>query len=99
MTKNVLCIRRKKVITKIVKFKATDGIILDGILQKCEKNTDKILIEVHGMTSNCFKEREKIIANKVKELDVDTLCFNNRGSEIIIWCQSQLCIIFFSDRS
>ena len=56
-------------ITKIVKFKATDGIILDGILQKCEKNTDKILIEVHGMTSNCFKEREKIIANKVKELD------------------------------
>ena len=76
-------------ITKIVKFKATDGIILDGILQKCEKNTDKILIEVHGMTSNCFKEREKIIANKVKELDVDTLCFNNRGSEIIKYCTKE----------
>ena len=89
MTKNVLCIRRKKVITKIVKFKATDWIILDGILQKCEKNTDKILIEVHGMTSNCFKEREKIIANKVKALDVDTLCFNNRGSEIIKYCTKE----------
>lgn len=76
-------------ITKIVKFKATDGIILDGILQKCEKNTDKILIEVHGMTSNCFKEREKIIAKKVKELDVDTLCFNNRGSEIIKYCTKE----------
>lgn len=76
-------------ITKIVKFKATDGIILDGILQKCEKNTDKILIEVHGMTSNCFKEREKIIANKVKELNIDTLCFNNRGSEIIKYCTKE----------
>lgn len=76
-------------ITKIVKFKATDGIILDGILQKCEKNTDKILIEVHGMTSNCFKEREKIIADKVRKLGIDTLCFNNRGSEIIKYCTKE----------
>ena len=76
-------------ITKIVDFKATDGIILNGILQKCEKNTDKILIEVHGMTSNCFKEREKIIADKVKKLGIDTLCFNNRGSEIIKYCKKE----------
>ncbi len=76
-------------ITKIVKFKATDGIILDGILQKCKKNTDKILIEVHGMTSNCFKEREKIIADKVRKLGIDTLCFNNRGSEIIKYCTKE----------
>ena len=41
------------------------------------------------MTSNCFKEREKIIANKVKALDVDTLCFNNRGSEIIKYCTKE----------
>lgn len=76
-------------ITKIVKFKATDGIILDGILQKCKKNTNKILIEVHGMTSNCFKEREKIIADKVRKLGIDTLCFNNRGSEIIKYCTKE----------
>ena len=75
--------------TKIIKFNATDGIILDGILDKCKNKTDKILIQIHGMTSNCFKNREKIIANKVTDLDIDTLCFNNRGSEIIKYCKKE----------
>lgn len=75
--------------TKIIKFEATDGILLDGILNKCESDTDKILIQIHGMTSNCFKKREKIIANKVSSLNIDTLCFNNRGSEIIKYCQKK----------
>jgi hypothetical protein len=77
------------VITEIIKFNAIDGIILDGILNKCEKNTDSILIQIHGMTSNCFKSREKTIANKVAELDIDTMCFNNRGSEIIKYCKKE----------
>lgn len=75
--------------TKIIKFEATDGILLDGILNKCESDTDKILIQIHGMTSNCFKKREKIITNKVSSLKIDTLCFNNRGSEIIKYCQKK----------
>ena len=75
--------------TKIIKFEATDGILLDGILNKCESDTDKILIQIHGMTSNCFKKREKIITNKVSSLNIDTLCFNNRGSEIIKYCQKK----------
>ena len=74
-------------ITKIIKFEATDGILLDGILNKCESDTDKILIQIHGMTSNCFKKREEVIAEKVSALNIDTLCFNNRGSEIIKYCK------------
>ena len=76
-------------ITKIIKFNATDGIILDGYLNKCQKNTNSILIQIHGMTSNCFKNRDNIISNKVAELNIDTLCFNNRGSEIIKYCQKE----------
>jgi hypothetical protein len=77
------------VITKIIKFNATDGILLDGILNKCENDTDKILIQIHGMTSNCFKNREKVISNKVAELNTDIICFNNRGSEIIKYCKKE----------
>ena len=76
-------------ITKIIKFNTTDGIILDGYLNKCQKNTNSILIQIHGMTSNCFKNRDNIISNKVAELNIDTLCFNNRGSEIIKYCQKE----------
>ena len=76
-------------ITKIIKFNATDGIILDGYLNKCQENTNSILIQIHGMTSNCFKNREKIISSKVEELNIDTLSFNNRGSEIIKYCQKE----------
>lgn len=76
-------------ITKITKFNATDGIILDGYLNKCQENTNSILIQVHGMTSNCFKNRDKMISSKVEELNIDTLCFNNRGSEIIKYCQKE----------
>ena len=76
-------------ITKIIKFNATDGIILDGYLNKCQENTNSILIQVHGMTSNCFKNRDKMISSKVEELNIDTLCFNNRGSEIIKYCSKE----------
>lgn len=75
--------------TEIIKFNATDSVILDGILNKCENKTDKILIQIHGMTSNCFKNRDKMIANKVVNLNIDTLCFNNRGSEIIKYCKKE----------
>lgn len=68
---------------EIVKFKAQDGIFLDGIISREEKGTNKLLIQIHGMTSNCFKIREKTIACAVNKIGIDTLCFNNRGSEII----------------
>ena len=69
--------------TEIVKFKATDGVILNGYIKKCEEKKEKLLIQIHGMTSNCFKKREKIVQEKISELNIDTLCFNNRGSDVI----------------
>ncbi len=69
--------------TEIVEFKATDGVILNGYIKKCEEKTEKLLIQIHGMTSNCFKKREKIVQEKISELNIDTLCFNNRGSDVI----------------
>ena len=68
---------------EIVKFNATDGIHLDGILNKCDTTSKKILIQIHGMTSNCFKDRDKTIAKKVNEIGIDVLDFNNRGSDVV----------------
>ena len=47
-------------------FKATDGVSLNGILYKSEKQTKKVLISIHGMVTNCLKPRDEIIAKKVK---------------------------------
>ena len=68
---------------EIVKFNAIDGIHLDGILYKCDSKSKKVLIQVHGMTSNCFKDRDRIIAQRVKEIGIDVLDFNNRGSDVV----------------
>lgn len=69
--------------TEIVRFRATDGINLDGILYKCDTYSKKILIQIHGMTFNCFKRRDRAIAKKVDEIGIDVLDFNNRGSDIV----------------
>ena len=66
-----------------IDFIATDGIELYGILYKGKEKTDKIILAVHGMTSNCFKKRDDIIAKKANEEKIDYFCFNNRGSEIV----------------
>lgn len=73
--------------TEIIEFKATDGVILNGYINQCDIKTDKVLIQVHGMSGNCFKQREKIISKKISNLNIDTICFNNRGSEIIKYVQ------------
>ncbi len=67
---------------EIIEFYATDGAILNGYLNKGENN-NKVLIEIHGMTSNCLKNREHIIAGEVEKLGIDTICFNTRGSDIV----------------
>lgn len=68
-------------IQNIVEFFAEDGAILNGWTNG--KKSDKVIIEVHGMTSNCFKIREKVIAEKLQCVNVDTLCINTRGSGIV----------------
>ena len=68
--------------SEIVKFYAEDGVELDGFINSRGEKSKKVVIEIHGMTSNCFKKREKTISEKLKEIGIDSICFNNRGSEI-----------------
>ena len=67
---------------EIIEFFASDGAILNGYLNTGENN-NKVLIQIHGMTSNCLKKREQIIASEVEKLGIDTICFNTRGSDIV----------------
>lgn len=68
--------------TQIVFLKATDGVNLRGIIYKSKKTTSKILISIHGMATNCLKQRDEIIAKKLNEINIDLLAFNNRGHDL-----------------
>ncbi len=68
---------------KLIKFLATDGIELDGILYNSKSETKRIILAVHGMSSNCMKERDEIIAEQANENNIDYFSFNNRGSELV----------------
>ena len=70
-------------------FKATDGVSLNGILYKSEQQTKKILISIHGMVTNCIKQREEIIAGKVNSENIDFLTFNNRGHDIVSYIKKE----------
>ena len=63
-------------------FEATDGMELVGLLHKGDVITNKIIISIHGMTSNCLKQRDDVIAQTVTKENVDFFCFNNRGNGI-----------------
>lgn len=66
-----------------IEFLATDGIILDGLLYKSKERTNKVILAVHGMSSNCMKKRDQVISKKANENNIDYFCFNNRGSELV----------------
>ena len=74
-------------------FEATDGIQLFGLLHKVENNyinyeneqNEKVVLSVHGMTSNCLKKREDIFAEEFTKNGIDYFCFNNRGSDIMAY--------------
>lgn len=70
-------------------FKATDGVDLKGIIYKSNNKTNKILISIHGMATNFMKERDEKIAEKVNELNIDFLAFNNRGHDIINYIKKE----------
>lgn len=69
--------------TELITFSTQDGIKLNGFINKSESNTDKILIYIHGMVSNCHKAREKAISEEISKMNIDMLLFDNRGSEIV----------------
>ena len=66
-----------------IDFQATDGVPLNGLLHLPENKTNTVVIALHGMSSNCFKYREQVIAKKMTQKDVAFFGFNNRGSELM----------------
>lgn len=75
---------------ELINFMATDGVNLEGILYKASSNiSEKMILSVHGMTSNCFKNRDIEIAKKANEKGIDYFVFNNRGSEIVKYLEKE----------
>lgn len=68
-----------------VKFMATDNAELNGILYLPDVNTNRVIISIHGMSSNCFKAREDIISEVATNNNIAYLCFNNRGYELVTY--------------
>ena len=66
-----------------VYFNSIDNLNLIGLLHTPKKKTETVLISVHGITSNCLKRRDDVLAQKCTELGIAYFCFNNRGHEII----------------
>lgn len=76
-------------ITNTIFFKATDGVDLKGIIYKSQEKTQKILISIHGMATNCIKERDEKIAKKLNEINIDLLAFNNRGHDLVNYIKKE----------
>ena len=68
---------------ELIEFYAEDGVILNGYINKGRIKAEQVLIQIHGMTSNCFKNREKIISKNLEYIAIDSICFNTRGSDIV----------------
>ena len=71
-------------------FKATDGVNLKGVMYKNQSKTNKVLISIHGMATNCLKERDEKIAEKANELNIDFFAFNNRGHDIVNYIKREM---------
>ena len=71
-----------------VYFKTEDRAELVGLLHK-GKQTKKIIISVHGMTSNCLKQRDDIIARIMTDYGIDYFSFNNRGHDIMSYLSKE----------
>lgn len=74
--------------TEIFSFRATDGALNDGYIIK--NNSKKVIISIHGMSSNCFKKRDEVISKKAIENGFDYMAFNNRGSELVKYVRINL---------
>lgn len=68
-------------------FNASDNTELVGLLEKPTNPTNKIVISIHGMQSNCLKKREDILSKKINEAGIAYLAFNNRGHELMAYTQ------------
>lgn len=64
-------------------FKAIDEVKLKGMIYHSNQNTKDILISIHGMATNCLKQRDEVISKKINQENIDMLVFNNRGHDLV----------------
>lgn len=70
---------------KRIYFSTDDQIELVGLLETPEKQTNKVIISIHGMQSNCLKQRETIISENIVKSGSAYFTFNNRGAEVMTY--------------
>ena len=66
---------------ELLDIKAVDGVILNGFINRT--NSKKIIISTHGMGSDCFKMRDRIIIEEASKIGIDYMVYNNRGSYLM----------------
>jgi len=79
-------------------FKTEDQADLVGLLHKGE-NTNKVIISVHGMTSDCLKKRDDIIANTMTNNNIDFFSFNNRGHDVISYLNKEMSGVYAKQKA
>ena len=70
---------------KRIYFSTEDQIELVGLLETPEKPTSKVVISIHGMQSNCLKQRETILSENIAKSGIAYFAFNNRGAEVMTY--------------
>lgn len=65
-----------------IDFITKDNVYLHGILYDAPSK-EKVIIAVHGMGSDVFRDRKVAIAKKASEKQISYFCFNNRGHDFV----------------
>lgn len=65
-----------------IDFITKDNVYLHGILYDAPSK-EKVIIAVHGMGSDVFRDRKAAIAQKASEKQISYFCFNNRGHDFV----------------
>lgn len=79
-------------------FKTQDLAELVGLLHQGE-NTNKVVIAVHGMTSDCLKRRDDIIAKTMVANNIDYFTFNNRGHDVMSYLGKEMQGVYAKQKS
>lgn len=70
-------------------FETQDKAELVGLLHT-NRLSKKVVISIHGMTSDCLKKRDDIIAQNMLENNIDYFSFNNRGHDVISYITKEV---------
>ena len=65
-------------------YKTEDNVSLTGLLHMPEETKPiTVVISTHGITSNCLKYRDDVLAKLFTEYNIAYFAYNNRGHDII----------------